>query len=149
RIMNSRNRAETQRGNEENEERESEVGEDGETRRREDKEKHTPPSFCPLVPLSPCLPISHIHSPAPNTLRPPHSLALCLRAATVMVGASASVEREAEFESGAHSHRLSVLNSGLKAYSLGCLDGGFGQSVRQPAQQADVVDAPVGAEDNV
>src|SRR5262249_42406846 len=36
----------------------------------------------------------------------------------------------------------------MKAYFLGGLDGGFGQALRQPAQHADVVDAPVGAEDD-
>src|SRR5262245_41340840 len=37
----------------------------------------------------------------------------------------------------------------MKAYFLGRLDGCLGQSVRQPAHRADVVDAPVGAEDDV
>src|SRR5215475_787277 len=36
----------------------------------------------------------------------------------------------------------------MKAYFLGRLDGGLGQSVRQPAHRADVVDTPVGAEDD-
>src|SRR5262245_31839458 len=36
----------------------------------------------------------------------------------------------------------------MKAYFLGRLDGGLGQSIRQPAHRADVVDAPVGAEDD-
>src|SRR5262245_12210726 len=36
----------------------------------------------------------------------------------------------------------------MKAYFLGRLDGGLGQSLRQPAHRADGVDAPVGAEDD-
>src|SRR5262245_10763670 len=63
-------------------------------------------------------------------------------------GAGASVEGEGEFESGAHAHRLPVLNRGMKAYFLSRLNGRLGQSVRQPADRADVVDAPVGAEDD-
>src|SRR5215470_442968 len=37
----------------------------------------------------------------------------------------------------------------MKAYFLGRLDRGLGQSVRQPAHRADVADAPVGAEDDI
>src|SRR5262245_56037982 len=36
----------------------------------------------------------------------------------------------------------------MKAYFLGRLDGCLGQSFRQPAHRADVVDKPVGAEDD-
>src|SRR6266545_2500553 len=41
-----------------------------------------------------------------------------------------------------------VQNGRMKAYFLGRLDGGLGQSVRQPAHRADVLDTPVGAEDD-
>src|SRR5262245_52029420 len=65
-----------------------------------------------------------------------------------MAGTETSVEGEAEFESGAHAHRLPVLDRGMKANFSSRLDGGLGQSVRLPAHRADVVNAPVSAEDD-
>src|SRR5262245_28826117 len=140
-----RNRVETQSGNEESEEWGAGKGRRGD-RERGRQGENIP---CPLVPSSPCLPVSGAFpSPSSHTLRPTHSLTLCLRATAALSRSKASVDGEAEFESGAHAHRLPVLNRRLKEYFLGRLDGGLGQSVRQPAHHADVVDTPVCAEDD-
>src|SRR5262249_47409939 len=132
--MKRRNRVETQSGNEER--GRGRAGDKG----TEGQGYFSP---CLSVSHSPALPLSR--SPA---LRPTHSR-LCVSARLrLRAGAAASVKGAAEFEKGAHAHRLSILNCGMKEYFLGRLDGCLGQSMRQPAHRADVADAPVGAEDD-
>src|SRR5262245_5735644 len=133
-----RNGVETQSGNEE---RGRGRAVEGETRGQEWTRL--------FLSLSPCLPLSR--SPAlPLSRSPSNSLpdSVSPRGCGLAQEQRGSVEGEAEFESGAHAHRLPVLNRRMKAYFLGRLDRGLSQSARQPAHRADVVDKPVGAEDD-
>ena len=115
-----RNRVETQRGNEESEDGGAGKGSQRDMERGGQGENIP----CPLVPLSP-------RRPAPPSLHLLLSVQLtpwlCVSAwLRLSAGATALVEGEAEFESGAHAHRLSVLNRRMKSYFLGRLDGGLG-----------------------
>src|SRR5215467_12772608 len=140
--MKRRNRAETQSGNEESEEGRAAEGRRGDKERGRQGEKN---SLSPYPLVSPSL-----RSPRPRLLLYVQlTPSLCASARLrLRARAAASVEGEAEFESCAHAHRLPILNCGMKAYFLGRLDGCLGQSIRQPANRADVVGAPVGAEDD-